>query len=158
MKKPVWKSYVFWILLSEAVGLLSGRLTKDAARLYGMTVAKPPLSPPAIVFPIVWSILFLLMGIGAARIYLIPASAARSRSLFLFLIQLVVNFFWSIIFFNFQAYGFAFFWLLLLWILILLMIFSFRQVDIAAAKLQIPYLLWVSFASYLNLGVWLLNR
>lgn len=99
-----------------------------------------------------------MMGIGAARIYLAPASGDRSRSLLLFLVQLAVNFFWSIIFFNLQAFGFAFVWLILLWVLILLMILSFRKVDKLAAWLQIPYLLWVTFAAYLNLGVWLLNR
>lgn len=78
------------------------------------------------------------MGIGAARIYLAPASDARSRSLLLFLVQLVFNFFWSIIFFNLQAFGFAFLWLIALWVLILLMILSFRKVDKPAAWLQIP--------------------
>lgn len=105
-----------------------------------------------------WGILFALMGIGAARIYLAPASNARSRSLLLFLVQLVFNFFWSIIFFNLQAFGFAFLWLIALWVLILLIILSFRKVDKPAAWLQIPYLLWVTFAAYLNFGVWLLNR
>ena len=97
------------------------------------------------------------MGIGAARIYLAPASNARSRSLLLFFVQLAFNFFWSIIFFNLQAFGFAFLWLIALWVLILLMILSFRKVDKPAAWLQMPYLLWVTFAAYLNWGVWLLN-
>ena len=116
------------------------------------------MSPPAIVFPVVWSILYALMGIGAARIYQSPASGARSRSLQIFLLQLAFNFFWSIIFFNFQNFGFAFVWLLALWGLILWMILSFRTVDLLAAWLQIPYLLWVTFAAYLNFGVWILNR
>lgn len=158
MKKHNWKTYGFWILFTEAVGGLSGWLTRDNTDLYRMTITKPPFSPPGIVFPIVWGILFALMGVGAARIYLSPASAARSRGLLLFLVQLAVNFFWSIIFFNLQTFGFAFLWLLLLWALILWMILSFRKVDKAAAWLQIPYLLWVTFAAYLNLGVWLLNR
>lgn len=158
MNKPVWKTYLLWILFTEAVGTLSGWITRDAARIYGATITKPPLSPPAVVFPVVWTILFALMGIGAARIDLAPASPARSRSLLLFFVQLLFNFLWSILFFNAQAFGLAFLWLLLLWILILLMILSFRQVDPAAAKLQIPYLLWVTFAAYLNLGIWLLNR
>ena len=158
MKKSTWKTYVFWILLTEAVGALSGWLTKAATNSYTDTIVQPPLSPPAIAFPIVWGILFALMGIGAARIYLTPASGARSRSLLLFFLQLLFNFFWSIIFFNFQAFGFAFIWLVILWILILLMILSFRKVDKLAAWLQIPYLLWVTFAVYLNLGVWLLNK
>ena len=150
MKKSTWKTYAFWILFTEAVGALSGWLTRTGTQIYNETIIQPPLSPPAIVFPIVWGILFALMGIGAARIYLAPTSGARSRSLLLFLIQLIFNFFWSIIFFNFQAYGFAFIWLLILWFLILLMILSFRKVDKLAAWLQLPYLLWVTFAAYLR--------
>ena len=158
MKKSTWKTYAFWIALAEAVGAFSGWLTRKSVKIYNAAVKQPPLSPPSIVFPIVWGILFILMGMGAARIYLSPASKARSRSLLLFLVQLAFNFFWSIIFFNLQAFGFAFLWLIALWILILLMILSFREVDQPAAWLQIPYLLWVSFAAYLNFGVWLLNR
>ena len=158
MKKRSWKPYIFWILFTETIGFLSGWLTREGTKIYNTTIEQPPLSPHSIVFPIVWGILFALMGIGAARIYLAPASGDRSRSLLLFLVQLAVNFFWSIIFFNLQAFGFAFVWLILLWVLILLMILSFRKVDKLAAWLQIPYLLWVTFAAYLNLGVWLLNR
>ena len=158
MKKSTWKTYAFWIALAEAIGAFSGWLTRKSVKIYNAAVKQPPLSPPSIVFPIVWGILFILMGMGAARIYLSPASKARSRSLLLFLVQLAFNFFWSIIFFNLQAFGFAFLWLIALWILILLMILSFREVDQPAAWLQIPYLLWVSFAAYLNFGVWLLNR
>lgn len=158
MEKSTWKTYAFWIALAEAIGAFSGWLTRKSVKIYNAAVKQPPLSPPSIVFPIVWGILFILMGIGAARIYLSPASKARSRSLLLFLVQLAFNFFWSIIFFNLQAFGFAFLWLIALWILILLMILSFREVDQPAAWLQIPYLLWVSFAAYLNFGVWLLNR
>lgn len=155
--KKNWKTYAFWVLLSEAAGGLSALLTREGTRLYSTTVIKPPLSPPAILFPIVWTILFLLMGIGAARVYLSPASAARSRALVLFLIQLAVNFFWSLIFFNLEAFGAAFFWLLLLWVLVLLMTLYFRKVDLTAGRLQIPYLLWVTFAAYLNYAVWQLN-
>ena len=158
MEKSTWKTYAFWIALAEAVGAFSGWLTRKSVKIYNAAVKQPPLSPPSIVFPIVWGILFILMGMGAARIYLSPASKARSRSLLLILVQLAFNFFWSIIFFNLQAFGFAFLWLIALWILILLMILSFREVDQPAAWLQIPYLLWVSFAAYLNFGVWLLNR
>lgn len=158
MKKTVWKTYLFWILLSEAVGVLSALLTREGIRLYEMTVRQTPLSPPAAVFPIVWTILYAIMGIGAARVYLSPPSSARSRGLLLFLLQLLLNFFWSIIFFNLQAFGFAFIWLIALWLLILLMIVSFREADPLAAWLQLPYLIWVSFAACLNLAVWLLNR
>ena len=81
----------------------------------------------------------------------------RTRGLLLFLAQLVFNFFWSIIFFNLQSFGFALVWLLVLWVLILWMLLTFFKVDKTAALLQIPYLLWVTFAAYLNYGVWMLN-
>ena len=157
MKKQNWKSYAFWIIFTEAVGGLSGWLTGEGTELYRTAIIKPPLSPPGIVFPIVWSILFALMGIGAARIYLSPASNARSRALGIFLLQLAFNFFWSIIFFNIQNFGLALLWLVVLWALIIWMIISFHTIDPPSAWLQIPYLLWVTFASYLNFGVWRLN-
>lgn len=151
------KTYLFWILLSLGAGALSGFLPREGTELYSAVIEKPPLSPPAILFPVVWSILYVLMGISASRIYLSPDSPSRLHGLNLFIIQLVVNFFWSLIFFNAQAYGFALIWLLLLWALILWMILTFRKVDMAAAWLQVPYLLWVTFAAYLNWGVWMLN-
>lgn len=157
MKKRAWKTYAFWIAFAEAVGGLSGWLTRKGSELYKTAVEKPPLSPPGIVFPIVWTVLFALMGIGAARIYMTPSSRTRSQSLRLFLIQLVFNFFWSIIFFNFQCFGFALVWLIVLWTLILWMTLNFRKIDRPAAWLQTPYLIWVLFAAYLNLGVWVLN-
>lgn len=158
MNKHNWKPYVFWIGITEAVGGLSGLMTRNGTEIYNATIIQPPLSPPSWVFPVVWGILFALMGFSAARISLAPPSRERSRGLNLYIAQLVVNFFWSLIFFNAQAFGFAFFWLLLLWVLVLWMILTFRKVDPLAAKLQIPYLLWLTFAAYLNLGVWYLNR
>ena len=158
MKNTTWKTYAFWIVFTELVGFLAGLLTREATQIYGTTVQQPALAPPAIVFPIVWTILYALMGIGAARVYLMPPSVARSRGLLLYLVQLFFNFFWSIIFFNFQAFGLAFVWLVVLWVLIFWMILTFRRVDPLAAWLQVPYLLWVTFAGYLNFGVWMLNR
>lgn len=151
------KIFIISILLAEAVGGLSGFLTREGMKIYTEMIAQPPLSPPPLLFPIVWGILYALMGIGSARIWLTPASPERSRALNLYAAQLVVNFFWSLIFFNAQAFGFAFFWLLLLWLLVLLMILAFREVDPLAAWLQVPYLIWLTFAAYLNLGVWYLN-
>lgn len=158
MKKESGRAYGFWIVLTEAVGALSGWLSRKGVRIYTSELQKPPFSPPRLVFPIVWSALFLLMGIGAARIYQAPKTKERTCALVLFFLQLAFNFFWSILFFNFQAFGLAFLWLLALWVLILLMISWFRRVDQAAAWMQLPYLLWVSFAAYLNLGAWFLNR
>ena len=154
MKKP---NYLRWILAVEAVGILSGFLSRNGTRIYGQTIIKPPLSPPGILFPIVWTILYALMGIGAARVAAAPESRGRSAALNVFVTQLIVNFFWSLIFFNAQAFGFAFLWLQLLWLLVVVMIFLFSGVDKLAALLQIPYLLWITFAGYLNYGVWQLN-
>ena len=160
MKKLSWNIYAPWILLTEAVGALAGWLTREGTRRYNTdaSILRPSLTPPGWLFPVVWVFLYALMGIGAARIYQAPASRARSRSLVIFLLQLAVNFFWSILFFNLQAFGAALIWLLLLWVLILWMILAFWKVDQGAALLQLPYLLWVTFAAYLNYGIWSLNR
>ena len=158
MKKQTVLPYIFWIGLAEGVGLLSGMLSRSATSTFGETVIQPPLSPPTIVFPIVWTVLYAFMGVGAARVSLAPESQARSRGLNLFVTQLIVNFFWPLIFFNAGAYGFAFLWLLLLLASVILMTLEFRKTDPLAAALQIPYLLWLLFAAYLNFGVWRLNR
>lgn len=157
MRKNRWKTYLFWILLSEMVGALAGWLTREGTQIYSLTIRQPPLSPPALVFPIVWGVLYALMGIGAARVALTADSVPRSRALVLFVVQLVFNFFWSILFFNAQRFGFALLWLAALWLLILWMTLAFRKVDAIAAWLQLPYLIWVAFAFYLNFGVWQLN-
>ncbi len=156
MKKP-WKIYALWILLTEAVGGLSGLLTREGTKFFSEFVSQPPLSPPALAFPIVWGILYALMGIGGARIWMAEPSQARQQGLNRYWIQLILNFFWSLIFFNARAYGLAFFWLVLLWAAVLAMLLTFRKVDKTAAMLQIPYLLWLTFAAYLSAGVWILN-
>lgn len=158
MEKSHWKTYAFWLLVTEAVGALSGFLTREGSELYRTTVTKPPLSPPALVFPIVWGILFALMAIGAARVDLSAPSEERTAALRLYWVQLAVNFFWSILFFNLRAWFLSLLWLVLLWVLVLRLRRAFGRVDTLAGKLQLPYLLWVSFATYLTAGVWLLNR
>ncbi len=146
-----------FIAATEAVGALSGFLTRKGTKLYQAEVVKPALNPPAITFPIVWSILYALMAISAARIWMAPPSKARTYGLGVFAAQLAVNFFWSIIFFNQRAYSFAFIWLVGLWMLIVAMILLFHKVDKPSARMQIPYLAWVTFAGYLNYQVWMLN-
>lgn len=158
MKQRPWHYYTFWILLTEAVGLLSGWLSREGTAIFSETAVQPPLSPPAIVFPFVWAILYALMGISAARIRLLPASQLRSKGFNLYIAQLTVNFFWSLFFFHLRAFGFSFLWLLLLWVLVVWMFLLFRKLDPPAAWMQIPYLLWLAFAAYLNYGVWYLNR
>lgn len=119
---------------------------------------KPPLAPPGYLFPIVWTVLYTLMGIAS---YLILSSDASKEeihnALFVYGLQLGVNFFWSIFFFNLEWYFFSFFWLLLLWSFILYTIVLFYRISKPAAYLLIPYLLWVTFAGYLNLGIAILN-
>ena len=156
MKRNKWWTYGIFIGLTLAVEILSGFLTKEGME----QVSKLPqsvLTPPSWVFPVVWSILYTLMAIGAAKIWMSPESEERSRGLWLYLFQLIFNFFWSLFYFNMQAFGFSLLWLIALWILILLMILSWRKTDKLAAWLQIPYLIWVAFAGYLNFVMWRLN-
>lgn len=156
MNRKKWWTYGIFIGLTEAVGALSGFMTRNGMKeISGMP--QSVLTPPSIVFPIVWGILYALLGIGAARVWLAPDSRERSKGLWLFVFQLIFNFFWSLIYFNMQRFGFALLWLIALWILILLMTISFRKTDKAAGWLQLPYLLWVAFAGYLNFVMWRIN-
>lgn len=155
MKK--WKPYLIGVALALAVGGLSALLSGSGMDVYNEEAVKPALSPPMWLFPAVWSVLYVLMGVSAARVWMQAPGAERSRGANLYIAQLVVNFFWSLLFFNARAYGFAVLWLLLLWLLVLAMILAFRKADRLAAGLQIPYLLWLSFALYLNISVWQLN-
>lgn len=148
---------MFWIAFTQGIGLLSGLLTREGVQLYNIYAVKPPLTPPSWVFPVVWIILFGLMGVSAARVFLAPASREQNRAMQLFFLQLAANVLWSLLFFNLRAYGTAFIWILVLWLLILGMILAFAQVDRPAALLQLPYLLWVTFAAVLNFMVWQLN-
>ena len=155
--KSKLKVYGVFLALTGAVGGLSALLTNMGMDSY-RAAEKPPLTPPEIVFPIVWTVLYALMAISAARVWLTDNSRMRNRSMVVYALQLFFNFFWSVLFFNFQAYGLAFLWLIGLWVLILIMIVQFYKSDKLAGLLQIPYLLWVSFAGYLNYMVWMLNK
>ena len=151
------KVYGIFILITAAVGGLSALLTNMGMESYRQAV-KPPLTPPEIVFPIVWSVLFLLMAVSAARVWMTDNSRLRNHAVIVYAIQLFFNFFWSVLFFNLQAYGLAFLWIIGLWLMILLMIIRFYRIDKPAGLLQIPYLLWVTFAACLSYAVWMLNR
>ncbi len=151
-------SYVIGIVIPLAVGGLAALLTKDGMDIY-KNIVQPPFAPPGILFPIVWSVLYILMGVSSALVYNTDAPAGEKRkALLLYGVQLVVNFFWSIFFFNERLFLLSFLWLVLLWGLIIAMIIRFYQINKAAGLLQIPYLLWVTFAGYLNLAVYLLNK
>ena len=147
-------AFTVFMIIPIATGLLASYLTTGNMSIYD-NIIKPPLSPPSIVFPIVWSVLYVLMGISS---YLVYQNTERIGPLFTYFLSLFVNFFWSIIFFNWQEFGFAFIWLILLWFLILLTIIDYWKISKPAAILQIPYLIWVTFAGYLNFMIWLLNK
>ena len=152
------KPYLIGILGVEAVGFLASILSRQGTMDFGQLAIQPTLTPPQWVFPVVWSILYALMGISMVRIWQSPPSQARSTGLNLFVVQLILNFFWPLIYFNAQAYGLALIWILLLWAAVLAMILEFLKTDPLAAWLQVPYLIWLTFATYLNFGVWQLNR
>lgn len=151
------KPYIISVIIALAVGGLSALLTKNNMNIFEK-INMPPLSPPSVVFPIVWAVLYILMGISSAIIYKNGTDREEVQSaLKVYALQLAVNFFWSLIFFNMQAYLFAFIWLVLLWVLVIVMIVKFKKISPAAAWLQIPYLLWITFAGYLSLMIYLLN-
>ena len=118
-------------------------------------VEKPPLSPPGWLFPVVWTALYLMMGLAS---YLVAASGQPAGdALNIYGIQLAVNFLWPILFFNFRLFGLSLVWLVLLWVLVLVTLLRFWRISPAAGWLMVPYLLWVTFAAYLNAGIWILN-
>ena len=145
------------IALPLLVGGVSALLTRESMMLFE-SVQKPPLSPPGWLFPVVWTILYTLMGIAS---YLVLTSEAPKeevgRAINVYLYQLLVNFLWSTWFFNLQWYFFAFFWLVLLWGMILITLVRFYRISKPAGYLMVPYLLWVTFAGYLNLGIALIH-
>ena len=147
-------SFIIFMIIPIATGLLASYVTSDNMMLYE-NIIKPPFAPPAIVFPIVWSVLYILMGVSSYLIYL---NTNRYGLLFTYFLSLFVNFFWPIIFFNWQEFGFAFIWILLLLLLIIFTIIDYLKASKIAAILQIPYLLWVTFAAILNFSIWFLNK
>ena len=150
------KPLIFSLLISLGTGAVSGFLTRNAISVY-QNLKQPPLSPPPVLFPVVWTVLFFLMGISAYLIYM-SKSPKKQAALRLYLLQLAINFVWPLIFFLWHYYLFAFIWLVMLWLLVALMIKKFYKINPVAANLQVPYLVWLTFAAYLNLGVYLLNR
>lgn len=152
------KPYIISISIALGTGALAAFLTRNNMNIYD-SINKPPLAPAPIIFPIVWSILYTLMGISSALIWQQKESKYElaTDAIFAYAIQLFLNFTWSLIFFNLQNYLFAFIWIVILWIVIFIMIIRFYKVSPLAAYLQIPYLIWVTFAGYLSLMIYLIN-
>lgn len=155
--KEKWKLLLICIALPLIVGGVSALLTSNSRNAFA-ALNKPPLSPPGWLFPVVWTILYILMGIAS---YLVLTSgkdpAKIKQALWLYKLQLCVNFFWPIYFFLLSVYLFSFIWLLLLWILIIGTTIRFYRITNWAGYLLLPYLLWVTFAGYLNYAIYLLN-
>ena len=144
------------IAIPLAVGGLSALLTSGNMDLY-TKINQPALAPPGWLFPIVWTILYLLMGIAFYLVVTTKTRESKKPAAISFGVQLFFNFFWSIIFFNLEAYLFAFIWLVLLLIAIVINTVSFYRINKASGKLLLPYLVWVCFAGYLNLAIYILN-
>lgn len=149
-----FKIYAKSILIPVIVGGIVGLIISGSIDYNNLQ--KPPLSPPSILFPIMWTILYILMGVSYGILkskYLVDPDTKK-----IYYLQLFVNSLWSIFFFTFKWRLFAFLWIILLDILVIVMIIRFLKNNKLAGVLQIPYLLWTLFASYLNLAIYLLNR
>ena len=154
--KIKWKKLLLNLAIPLVVGGLSALISGGMGGYKSLN--QPPLSPPGWIFPIVWTILYLAMGYAAYRVQIADAPRdTKGRAMVFYFVQLGLNFLWSILFFRFDAYLLAFVELLLLWVSICITMWEFYRVDERAGDLLLPYLLWVTFAAYLNLGVYLLN-
>lgn len=146
------------IILPVGGAIIVGFMTKGGMNIYN-SLKKPIITPPSIVFPIVWTILYVLMGIAAYRIYMNNRSGRDDKgAYFYYLIQLAINFLWSFIFFNFRLYGISFILIIVLLVLIIITTIKFFKNDKLSGFLMIPYILWVSFASVLTFFIYMLNE
>ena len=156
IREPLW--FAIALAIPVITGLISGALTKTAMVQYA-SFRKPPLSPPGWLFPVVWTILYLMMGL--ASYFIITANKdglLKADALLIYGLQLVLNFAWSIIFFNFGSYLLAFVWLMVMWVLEIVAAVLFYRIVRGAGLLLIPYILWTTFAAYLNLATYIMSR
>lgn len=156
MKNRKTGYYILFILIPLAVGGIGGFFTNMAMDRFKM-LEKPFFQPPDIVFPIVWTILYVLMGVGMTRVWL-SGSAVRRDALNLFSVQLTANFIWTLLFFTMELHFSAFIWLVMLTAIVSVMTKLFFDADSLAGKLQLPYIAWCIFALALNFAIWYLNR
>ena len=154
MKKIYYRDLIFYVLLTLFIGSFPAFFI-NIKEIYNELI-KPDIFPPSIVFPIVWTIIYILLGISIYRIEIMDAPNENAIKI-LYFFALFVNALWTPIFFGLNAYLFAFFWLILLFILVLIMVIKFYKIDKISAFINIPYLLWLIFAGYLNYTIYLLN-
>lgn len=146
------------ILMSVGGGLLVGFITRNSINVYN-TLKKSLLTPPNIVFQIVWLVLYTLIGIAAYRIYMNNKAEKNDyNGYFYYLVQLLINFLWTIIFFNLRLYGISFILIIILLILITITTIKFFKVDKISGVLMVPYIGWITFASYLTFYIWIFNE
>lgn len=156
MKKINWFKLIVIVLITEFIGLLGSLFSGITGQIY-TSLIKPPLSPSGWLFGLIWPVLYLLMGIAAYIIYQKPNTTERKKATTLYWVQLVVNFLWPIVFFRFQWYWISVIVIILLDILVLITTIRFYKIEKVAGYLMIPYLLWILFATYLNIGIAVLN-
>ncbi len=156
LKKVNWFQLLAIILITELAGVLSSLSSGNVGQIYA-SLNKPPLSPPGWLFGVVWPILYLLMGIAAYIIYQAPQSPEREKAINLYWVQLFINFLWPIVFFRFEWFWISVLVILLLDVLVLITTILFYRINKIAGYLMIPYLLWILFATYLNIGIAVLN-
>jgi tryptophan-rich sensory protein len=146
------------ILLPLSIGAVAGMFTARAIPDWYATLNQPSFNPPNWVFGPVWTTLYIIMGISFFLIWKLEAGKERNQAIVIFLVQLLLNFGWSFCFFYFKMIGLALIEIVLLWSTIVLMLVRFYKLKPLAAYLNIPYLLWVSFATALNAAYFFLNR
>ncbi len=157
MKKIHIGILIITIVVPVAVGMISAFLSYKGMAIYA-TMSKPPLSPPAWVFSVAWTVLYIVMGVASYFVVVSDAdSMLKVTAMLLYGVQLVMNFFWSLIFFNWNNYILAFVWLMFMWCLVIVCAWRFYAVKPIAGYLMIPYILWLTFAAYLNLGAYILS-
>ncbi len=155
-KKINWLQIVVLVLITELAGFISSFLSGNVREIYAVLM-KPPLSPPAWLFGVVWPMLYMLMAIAVYIIYQTPNTSKKKSLILLYWIQLFINFTWSIIFFRFQWFVFSIAIIVLLDLLVLFITVKYAKINKTAGSLLIPYLLWILFATYLNIGIAILN-
>jgi len=148
---------IFSIVIAQLAGLLGSIFTVSSIKTWYVLLEKPFFSPPGWLFGPVWVLLYTLMGIAAYLVWQKRQTKGAKSALWLYVIHLIFNALWSIIFFGMKNPGLAFFEILILWGLILAVALKFSKIDKSAGLLFIPYILWVSFAAILNFSVWMLN-
>lgn len=148
--------FVISIVGSELAGIIGLAFTASATSTWYAALTKPALNPPAWVFGPVWTMLYVLMGVSLWLVWK-SGSSEKKKAIRLFIVQLLLNAMWSPVFFGSQSIGSALVVIALLWVAIVLTILTFKNISKPAAWLLVPYILWVSFATYLNFAMWILN-